>query len=127
MTGLVRSVLLLTLSTLLFFLHTLHTENSIDEAMIKFEGRSSLKQYLPLKPIKRGIKAWVRADARNGIMCELSIYTGKEEDRVETNLGANVVKKLTENIAGHNHHIYCDNFFPPSVFYVCMWKMKSSC
>ena len=79
--------------------------------MIKFKGRSSLKQYLPLKPIKRGIKAWVRADARSGIMCELSIYTGKEEDWVETNLGANVVKKLTENIAGHNHHIYCDNFF----------------
>ena len=38
-------------------------ENSIDEAMIKFKGRSSLKQYVPLKPVKRGIKAWVRADA----------------------------------------------------------------
>ena len=38
-------------------------ENSIDEAMIKFKGRSSLKQYVSLKPIKRGIKAWVRADA----------------------------------------------------------------
>ena len=70
-------------------------ENSIDEAMIKFKGRSSLKQYVPLKPIKRGIKAWVRADARNGIMCELSVYTGKEGDQPETNLGANVVKKLT--------------------------------
>jgi hypothetical protein len=29
---------------------------SIDESMAKFKGRSSLKQYLPLKPIKRGIK-----------------------------------------------------------------------
>ena len=29
---------------------------SIDESMIKFKGRSSLKQYLPLKPTKRGFK-----------------------------------------------------------------------
>ena len=86
-------------------------ENSIDEAMIKFKGRSSLKQYLPLKPVKRGLKAWVRADARNGIMCELSVYTGKESDQPETNLGAKVVKKLTRNTAGDNHHIYCDNYF----------------
>ena len=28
---------------------------AIDEAMIKFQGRSSLKQYMPQKPIKRGI------------------------------------------------------------------------
>eukprot|EP00731_Ephydatia_muelleri_P013956 Em0007g1266a len=30
-------------------------EVAVDEAMIKFQGRSSLKQYMPLKPIKRGI------------------------------------------------------------------------
>ena len=29
---------------------------SVDEAMIPFKGRSSLKQYIPLKPVKRGIK-----------------------------------------------------------------------
>ena len=32
---------------------------SIDEAMIAFKGRSSLKQYIPQKPVKRGIKCWV--------------------------------------------------------------------
>ena len=29
---------------------------SIDESMTKFKGRSTLKQYMPLKPVKRGIK-----------------------------------------------------------------------
>ena len=33
-----------------------HREVAVDEAMIKFTGRSSLKQYMPMKPIKRGIK-----------------------------------------------------------------------
>ena len=32
---------------------------SIDEAMTPFKGRSSLKQYMPIKPIKQGIKVWV--------------------------------------------------------------------
>lgn len=44
-------------------------------------------------------------------MCELSVYTGKEGDASDTNLGAKVVKKLTRSIVGHNHHIYCDNYF----------------
>ena len=35
---------------------------AIDESMIKFKGRRSVKQYIPLKPIKRGCKVWVRAD-----------------------------------------------------------------
>ena len=38
-----------------------HKEVAVDEAMMKFQGRSSLKQYMPQKPIKRGIKggSWV--------------------------------------------------------------------
>ena len=32
-----------------------HCECAIDEAMIPFQGRSSLKQYMPAKPVKRGI------------------------------------------------------------------------
>ncbi len=31
-------------------------EVAVDEAMIKFQGRSSLKQYMPKKPIRRGMK-----------------------------------------------------------------------
>jgi hypothetical protein len=35
---------------------------SIHELMAKFKGRSSIKQHLPMKPVKRGIKAWMRCD-----------------------------------------------------------------
>lgn len=38
----------------------------VDEAMIKFQSRSSLKQYMPKRPIKRGIKVWVLGDSTNG-------------------------------------------------------------
>lgn len=51
-----------------------HREVTIDEAMIKFQGRSSLKQYNPMKPIKRGIKSWVLADAHNGYFHTVKVH-----------------------------------------------------
>ena len=85
-------------------------EVSVDEAMIKFKGRSSIKQYLPKKPIRRGIKSWVMADAVNGYVCDLQVYTGKHGDRVTTNLGMHVVTHLTSSLPSGSH-VYFDNYF----------------
>ena len=87
-----------------------HRENAIDEATIKFKGRSSLKQYLPMKPIKCSFKVWVRADIQNGYLCNFDIYTGKEES-AETNLGGKVVKKLSRMLVGKRYHLYFDKIF----------------
>lgn len=66
---------------------------SIDESMIKFKGRSTLKQYMPQKPIKRGFKVWVRADEL-GYVSQFQIYTGKVNGNTEHLLGERVVKDL---------------------------------
>ena len=87
-------------------------ENSIDEAMVKFKGRSALKQYVPKKPTKRGFKVWVRADAINGYVCDFQVYTGKSDSSEhETNLGPKVVKSLSQPLVGGHYHLYYDNFF----------------
>ena len=94
-----------------------HQQNSIDKAMIKFKGRSSLKQYMQYKPIKRGIKVWVIADSVNGYVSDFSVYKGKEGDKVEPNLGARVVKGLSRPLVGGNYILYFDNFFSlPQLF-----------
>lgn len=82
---------------------------SVDESMIKFKGRSSLKQYMPTKPVKRGYKCWVRAD-ESSFVCEFQVYTGKTES-IEKMLGSHVVKDLTRDLVDRNHHVYFDNFF----------------
>lgn len=51
---------------------------SIDESMIKFKGRSSCKQYFPLKPIKRGFKVWSLCDSETGYLYKFDIYCGKK-------------------------------------------------
>ncbi|CAH2100875.1 unnamed protein product [Euphydryas editha] len=70
---------------------------SIDEAMVKFKGVSSLKQYMPMKPVKRGYKIWIRADSATGYVFEFDVYTRKRDDKTtEVGLGGNVVKRLTK-------------------------------
>ena len=73
-----------------------HSVCSIDEAMIRFKGRSTMKQYLPQKPVKRGINVWVRADSVNGYVSEFQVYHGKQ-GQGETSLGERVVKVLSAN------------------------------
>lgn len=78
--------------------------------MIRFKGRSSLKQYLPNKPIKRGFKVWVRAD-KFGFVCEFQIYVGKIDGRSEKLLGERVVRDLSRELIFKNYHLYFDNYF----------------
>ena len=70
-----------------------HTESSIDEAMIPFQGRSSLKQYMPAKPVKQGIKVWCHADSHNGYLCEFQVYIGRSSGE-QDGLGKRVVLDL---------------------------------
>ena len=52
---------------------------SIDESMVGFKGRLAWIQYMPKKPRKWGIKIWTLADAANGYVSNMKVYTGKLE------------------------------------------------
>ena len=84
---------------------------SVDEAMIKGKGRNPIKQYLPMKPIKRGSKVWCIADSQTGYLIDFELYTGKKDSGTECGLGERVVLDLVGNFKNNNHVVYCDNFF----------------
>ena len=79
----------------------------------QFAGRSSMKQYMPLKPTKRGFKVWVRADAITGYFCDFDVYVGRPSDggSTEVGLGERVVLQLCRPLCGGNYQVFCDNFF----------------
>ena len=82
-------------------------------------GRSSMKQYMPKKPIRRGFKVWVVADSENGYFLDINVYVGRPSDGVSTEhgLGARVVLKLTQPFQHKNYRVFCDNFFSsPALF-----------
>ena len=92
-------------------LFTPHCEVSVDEAMVPFKGRSTMKQYVPKKPIKQGFKIWVLADAINGYFCDIVPYVGSTTGQTCTGLGERVVLELTASLPQTYHQVYCDNFF----------------
>lgn len=85
---------------------------SIDESMVGFKGRSSLKQYLPNKPTKRGFKVWVLACAVTGYMLYFDVYEGKnsKKDKDDT-LGEHVVLGLAKIFEGLGYCLFFDRFF----------------
>lgn len=89
-------------------------ELSIDESMILFKGRSSLKQYNPMKPIKRGYKLWSIAD-QNGYILGFELYQGKDEEMKKEyatfGLGERVVLSLSKPFWNQNRKLFFDNYF----------------
>ena len=56
--------------------YVLRRDLSLDEAMIGFKGRLGFIQYLPKKPQKWGMKAFVLADSITGYTYRWRLYTG---------------------------------------------------
>ena len=81
-----------------------------------------MKQYVPLKPTKRGFKVWVRADSVTGYFCDFNVYVGRETTVAEEGLGERVVSQLCKEIEGYNYHVYCDNFSPLFHSFSLFWS-----
>ena len=96
---------------------------AIAEAMITFEGYLSYIQYLPSKPIKCGIKVWMRCDSESAYLHEYEVYLSQQQNS-PNGLAYDVVTKLCQSIAGHNHHIYCDNYFTSILLLKQLLQMK---
>lgn len=86
-------------------------ELSIDEAMVGFKGRSSLKQYLPMKPTKRGFKVWCICESTSGYMLNFNVYCGKGDGHPELGLGEKVVVQLSQHYLDGGYCLFFDNYF----------------
>ena len=84
--------------------------------MILFKGWSAIKQYNPMKPIKRGFKLWSLADM-DGYLYHCEVYQGKNQVFVDDSmpkyfgLGPSIVYQLTKPLHGKHHQVFIDNYF----------------
>ena len=82
-------------------------ECAIDEAMVPYKGRSTLKQYIPKKPKCKGLKVWMRADSNTGYVSQYQVYVGRETSAER----ARVIKDLSRSLVHKHYDLFCDNFF----------------
>lgn len=96
----------------------LERDLSIDEQLCTTKAHSYLKQYLPLKPHKRGYKFFVMCGS-NGFSYRFGLYTGQENQNKyrlpsEPDLMAssNVVVRFSRIIPeSKNHRVFFNNYY----------------
>ena len=74
-------------------------EQSVEEHMIKYKGRSIMWRHIKNKPIKWGFKMWYRCAPKTIYLYEFDIYAGRKET-TEFGLDESVVFQLTEKLNG---------------------------
>jgi hypothetical protein len=112
---------------------------TVDEGMLMYKGKyCPIRQYMPKKPVRFGIKIWVAADALSKYLWDFEVYYGKtgnphddnssnSDDGTEVEctgdgstarLGKgegftswNVVKSLMQKLGGRGHIVTTYNFF----------------
>ena len=112
---------------------------TIDEMMVPFRGRSRIKQYMPLKPIKRGYKIFAITCATTGYLLGYEVYTGGGADSSAEALGADatadspadddvdqstfeIVMRLLAPFRQRSHIVYTDRFFSSIPLFLHMLK-----
>ena len=85
----------------------------IDEAMLGTKARCEYQQFMKDKPIRRGVKLYLRCDSISGFMHQFEVYLGKKHEVASSGLGTyfDVVDRLSKEIRGKNHKLYYDNLY----------------
>ena len=90
------------------------TENqTIDEGMVKCKARCSYIQYMKDKPIKRGLKLFLRNNSDTGYLQQFELYLGKRGTQAKSVHGIyfDIINRLTFRLRGKNHRVWFDNLY----------------
>ena len=84
---------------------------AVDETLIKFKGKIHFRQFIPIKPGRFGIKAFTLAESTSGYVVGSKIYTGKEANVVQKDLGKRAVMLLMEPFLDKGYYVFMDNYY----------------
>ncbi|CAL1277651.1 unnamed protein product [Larinioides sclopetarius] len=92
-------------------------EVSVDESLLLYKGRLAVKQYIPNKISRFGVKFYQLCEARSGYIWSSLIYTGKDmllwQEASKYSTTTNIVMALIENLLGQGYCVTLDNFYTP--------------
>lgn len=97
-----------------------HQKLCIDESIVPFKGRLVLKQYLPKKRNRFGIKLFVLCDVETRYILDFVVYCGSETDIEqisELGVSGSVVVTLLKDYFSSNRQLFVDNWYSsPKLF-----------
>jgi len=69
------------------------------------------RQFIPIKPGRFGIKAFTLAESTSGYLLNSKIYTGREGDGVQRDLGRKAVMSVIESYLDKGYCVFMDNYY----------------
>ena len=103
---------------------------SIDESIIKFKGRTVIRQYLPNKPTRWGIKQFILCESATGYALKIITYCGKGTLEVLPGytFTESVCLSLLDDYVGAGHTVFTDNFYtPPELYKALKRRLTGAC
>jgi hypothetical protein len=107
-----------------------HCQLSIDESIIKFKGRVHMRQYLPSKPTRWGIKQFALCESKTGYALKFITYCGKNTiEQIDSfSITETICLKLLEQYENKGHIVFTDNFYTsPTLFKALQTKGIGAC
>ena len=91
-------------------------EITIDESMIKFEGRNNMIFYIPSKPIKWGFKLHCLVDSNSNYLYNVIFDPGRDNknliiENVEDSFTENIALSLVKNIENSGRTLFFDSWY----------------
>ncbi|KAG4067093.1 hypothetical protein HA402_000084 [Bradysia odoriphaga] len=85
---------------------------SLDESLLLFRGRLSIRQYIKIKAAKYGIE-FFELTTPDGYVLNFEVYEGKDSktSEVKGEKTQNIVLRLMEPYLSRGHHVYMDNYY----------------
>ena len=78
---------------------------SLDEGLLAYKGRLSIKVYNPKKPKKYGVKFFFVTESNTGYVLDFSIYSGVFSTLRDT------VFQLVDRFRDKGYHLFMDNYY----------------
>ena len=94
---------------------------SLDEGMLKWKGRLSIKVYNPMKPAKYGLKFYFLCESQSGYVLDFIMYRG-----VYSSL-RDIVFSLLERHLGKGYHVFMDNYYNSVALCNELWDNQTHC
>lgn len=82
----------------------------IDETMVPFRGRLNIKQYIPRKSHKYGLKLF-KLCVKGGYTWNIKVYAGKEATSTHQELSTRVVLEVISSLLTSGRTLYTDNLY----------------
>ncbi|XP_068095881.1 piggyBac transposable element-derived protein 4-like [Hyperolius riggenbachi] len=92
-------------------------EIAVDESLMPYQGRLGIKQYIPTKRARYGVKLYKLCESSTGYTYSFRIYEGKDRllqpEGCPAYMGTNgkIVVGLISPLLNKGYHLYLDNFY----------------